>query len=77
MSNKEQVMKLIADATKTELSTLSETTSFIDDLNLDSLDMVEMMMKMEDEFDIEIPEGDTESLKTVGDIVTYLDSKKG
>lgn len=76
MSNKEQVFKLIADSTKTDIATITESTSFIDDLNLDSLDMVEMMMKMEDEFDIEIPESDTDTLKTVGDVVTYLSSKK-
>ena len=39
--------------------------------------MVEMMMKMEDEFDIEIPEGDADSLKTVGDVVKYLETKQG
>ena len=50
-------------------------TSFVDDLNLDSLDMVELMMKMEDEFGVEIPEDETENLKSIGDVVTYLKSK--
>lgn len=77
MADKDQVIKLIADATKSDAANISESTSFIDDLNLDSLDMVEMMMKMEDEFDIEIPEGDADSLKTVGDVVKYLEAKQG
>ena len=77
MADKDQVFKLIADATKSDVATISDSTSFIDDLNLDSLDMVEMMMKMEDEFDIEIPEGDADSLKTVGDVVKYLETKQG
>jgi acyl carrier protein len=50
-------------------------TSFVDDLNLDSLDMVELMMKMEDEFGVEIPEDETENLKSIGDVVTYLKAK--
>lgn len=77
MDSKEKIIKLIAGATKVEASKITEATSFVDDLNLDSLDMVEMMMKMEDEFDIEIPEEKTESLKTVGDVLKYLETAKG
>jgi acyl carrier protein len=51
-------------------------TSFVDDLNLDSLDIVELMMKMEDEFGIEIPEEDAEGLKKVEDVVTYLSKRQ-
>ncbi len=72
----EKVIKLISEATKIEESKLSLETSFVDDLNLDSLDIVELMMKMEDEFGIEIPEEDAEGLKTVKDIVTYLGNKQ-
>ena len=70
-----KISGLIADATKVDVATIKEGTNLIDDLNLDSLDMVELMMKMEDEFDIEIPENDTEKLKTVGDVVSYLKEK--
>ena len=49
--------------------------SFIDDLGADSLDTVELIMKMEEDFGIEIPDEDAEKLKTVGDVVNYLDSK--
>ena len=68
----DKVIKLIADATKIELSKIRPETNFVDDLNLDSLDIVELMMKMEDEFGVEIPEEDAEGLKTVKDVVNYL-----
>jgi acyl carrier protein len=71
-----KVIKLVSDATKVDAGNMSETTNFIDDLNLDSLDMVEMMMKMEDEFGVEIPEDETENLKSIGDVVNYLKSKQ-
>ncbi|MCB9091691.1 MAG: acyl carrier protein [Halobacteriovoraceae bacterium] len=70
-----KIIQLVSDATKTESANIKTETNFIDDLNLDSLDMVELMMKMEDEFGIEIPEDDTEKLKTIGDVVSYLKDK--
>lgn len=70
-----KIKNLVADATKTDATSITETTNFIDDLNLDSLDMVELMMKMEDEFGIEIPEDDTEKLKSVSDVISYLKEK--
>ncbi|GAB4011327.1 MAG: acyl carrier protein [Bdellovibrio sp.] len=72
----EKVMKLISEATKVELGKIKPETSFVDDLNLDSLDIVELMMKMEDEFGIEIPEEDAEGLKKVDDVVKYIESKQ-
>lgn len=72
----EQVINLIADATKIEKAKIKADTSFVDDLNLDSLDIVELMMKMEDEFGVEIPEDEAENLKSVKDVITYLESKK-
>jgi acyl carrier protein len=73
---KDKVIKLISDATKIDIAKINLETSFVDDLNLDSLDIVELMMKMEDEFGVEIPEEDAEGLKTVQDIVTYLEKKQ-
>lgn len=73
---KEKVIGLVCEATKQDASKVSLETSFIDDLNLDSLDIVELMMKMEDEFGIEIPEEDAEGLKTVNDVVSYLEKKQ-
>ncbi|MGB0453170.1 MAG: acyl carrier protein [Bacteriovoracaceae bacterium] len=72
----EKVIKLISDATKIEEGKIKLETSFVEDLNLDSLDIVELMMKMEDEFGVDIPEEDAEGLKTVQDIVSYLEKKQ-
>ena len=72
----DKVVKLISDATKISADKITPETSFIEDLNLDSLDIVELMMKMEDEFGIEIPEEDAEGLKTVKDVVTYVTDKQ-
>lgn len=72
----EKVINLIADATKIEKAKITAQTSFVDDLNLDSLDIVELMMKMEDEFGVEIPEEDAEGLKSVQDVVNYLSKKQ-
>ena len=71
-----KVIKLISEATKVEESKITLETNLVDDLNLDSLDVVELMMKMEDEFGLEIPEEEAEKLRTVKDIVTYLSNKK-
>ena len=72
----EKVIKLISSATSVDASKISVQTRFVDDLNLDSLDMVELMMKMEDEFGVEIPDDDAEGLKNVGDVVSYLEKKQ-
>jgi acyl carrier protein len=72
---KDKVIKLISEATKVDADKIKPETSFIDDLNLDSLDIVELMMKMEDEFGVEIPEEDAEGLKTVNDVINYLSKK--
>lgn len=76
MEVQEKVVKLVAEATKMDANNISEKTSFIDDLNLDSLDMVELMMKMEDEFGVEIPEDESENLKSIGDVVSYIQTKQ-
>ncbi|EQC45641.1 acyl carrier protein [Bacteriovorax sp. Seq25_V] len=72
----EKVIKLVSDATKIDIAKINLETSFVDDLNLDSLDIVELMMKMEDEFGVEIPEEDAEGLKSIKDVVTYLEKKQ-
>jgi len=51
-------------------------SSFIEDLGADSLDIVDLLMVMEDEFQIEIPEEDSESIKTVGDAINYIATNK-
>ena len=72
----EKIIKLISETTKVDPSKIGMDTNFIEDLNLDSLDMVELMMKMEDDFGVEIPETDADGLKTVRDVVKYLETKQ-
>ena len=69
----------VRDAIVRELSVpeskVTEDASFDGDLSADSLDVVELIMALEDEFDVEIPEEDAEKMRTVGDAVRYLESK--
>lgn len=55
-------------------ATITEETSIIDDLGADSLDMVELMMTVEEEFDITIQDSDAHLFKTVGDVVNYIEA---
>ena len=60
-----------------EREKLTNEASFIEDLGADSLDIVELVMEFEKEFNIDIPDEDAEKLRTVGDAIKYLDSKIG
>ncbi len=55
-------------------ATITESTSIADDLGADSLDMVELMMTVEEEFDITIKDSDVHLFKTVGDVVSYIEA---
>lgn len=69
---------LIAEQFAIDIDEISMDSSFVDDLGADSVDLVELVMAMEEEFDIgEIDEEDLAGLKTVGDCVRYLSSKLG
>ncbi|NQW44675.1 MAG: acyl carrier protein [Deltaproteobacteria bacterium] len=57
------------------METVTPEASFIDDLGADSLDIVELVMTMEEEFDLEIPDEDAEKIKTVNDVVSYIKTK--
>ncbi|NMB44175.1 MAG: acyl carrier protein [Clostridiales bacterium] len=71
----EKIKPIIADQLGVEESEITLESSFNKDLGADSLDLFEMVMEFEDEFDIEIPTEDLESMDTVGDIVNYLQGK--
>lgn len=75
MSNFEKVQEIVAEKLGIEKSKITMEASFIDDLGADSLDTVELIMKMEEDFGIEIPDEEAEKLKTVGSVVEYLDAK--
>lgn len=66
---------IIVDQLGVEEDLVTMETSFTDDLEADSLDMVELMMAIEEEYDIEISEDDAETIITVGDAVSYINSK--
>ncbi|HEC93559.1 MAG TPA: acyl carrier protein [Candidatus Atribacteria bacterium] len=68
----DRVKKIIVDQLGVDASKISEDSSFVDDLGADSLDIVELIMAFEEEFDVEIPDEDAEKIKTVGDAVKYL-----
>jgi len=72
---KEKVMDILAEELGVELSEIKLGSHLQDDLGADSLAVVEVVMAFEDEFDIKIPEEDTEKLLTVKDIIEYIESK--
>lgn len=72
----EKVQEKVAEQLGVELEEITMEASFIDDLGADSLDIVELLMALEEEFDIEIPDEEAEKLSTVGDIVEYIKSTK-
>jgi acyl carrier protein len=71
----EKVKEVIVRELSVPESKVTENASFDGDLSADSLDVVELVMALEDEFDIEIPEEDAEKIRTVGDAVRYLEQK--
>jgi len=68
----EKVQELVADKLSVNIDEVTLESSFMDDLNADSLDIVELIMALEDELEMEIPDEDVENFKTVGDVVNYL-----
>lgn len=71
----EKMKSIIAEQLDVEESEIQETTSFKDDLGVDSLDLFELVMSLEEEYNVEIPSEDLEGLKTVGDVMKYLKDK--
>ena len=68
----EKVKKIIVEQLGVAEGNITMKASFIDDLGADSLDIVELIMALEEEFDIEIPDSDAEKVVTVGDVVEYI-----
>lgn len=69
----EKVKETVAEALGADIDTITEATSFKDDLGADSLDLFEMVMSLEESCGVEIPTEDLEQMKTVGDVVKYLE----
>ena len=76
MSTFEKVRDIVVEQLGVEADEVALESTFIDDLGADSLDIVELIMAFEEEFNIEIPDEAAEKIKTVQDVVTYIDNNK-
>ena len=72
MVSEERIKEIIVEQLGVEEDQITPDASFIDDLGADSLDTVELVMAFEEEFDIEIPDEDAEKIRTVKDVISYL-----
>lgn len=71
----EKVKEILCEQLDVEEEKVSLDSSIVDDLGADSLDVVDLIMSVEEEFDLEIPDEDVEGMKTVGDMVKYVEAK--
>ena len=71
-----KVKSIIADQLGVGEEEIKPESSFIEDLGADSLDIVELVMAMEEEFEVEIPDEEAENIKTVGDAINYINTHK-
>ncbi len=76
MSVDKRVREIVAEQLERDVNEVTNEASFIDDLGADSLDIVELVMKMEEEFGIEIPDEEAEKIKTVNDVIQYITNHK-
>ncbi len=72
----EDVKEVVVEQLNVNPDEIKEDSKFVEDLGADSLDVVELVMALEEKFDIEIPDGDAEKIATVGDAVKYVESHK-
>ena len=71
----EKLKEIIADQLNVDAASITAESSFKDDLGADSLDLFELVMSLEEEYDVEIPSEDLEKILTVGDVIKYLEDK--
>ncbi len=71
----EKVIEIVADELSSDAAIVTPQARFVEDLGADSLDVVELVMRFEEEFEIEIPDEDAEKITTVGDAVGYIEKK--
>lgn len=73
----EKIKEILAEQFDIEdISTLSENTNIEDDLGADSLDVVEVLMSIEDEFKVEIPDEEIENIRTIGELAAYIENNQ-
>lgn len=75
MTTYERVIEVIVNQLSVEKDTLTPETSLLGDLEIDSLDIVELLMNFEEEFDVSINDEASENIKTIEDVVTYIDNE--
>ena len=72
----EKIKEITAESLGADVNTLTAETSFKEDLGAESLDLFEMVMALDEEFEVEIPTEDLENIKTIGDVEAYLQSRQ-
>jgi acyl carrier protein len=76
MTIQKEVIEIIVEQLGVNIDDVTPEKSFVEDLNADSLDLTELIMTFEEKFGFEISEEDAEKLKTVGDVVAYIEKRK-
>ncbi|GLI56012.1 acyl carrier protein [Propionigenium maris DSM 9537] len=71
----DKIKEVVVDQLGVDAEQVTPEANFVDDLGADSLDTVELIMAFEEEFDVEIPDTDAEKIKTVQDVINYIESK--
>lgn len=71
----DKVKEIIVEQLGVSADEVVNEASFVDDLGADSLDIVELVMAIEEEFDIEVPDDDAEKMQNIGDVIAYVESK--
>jgi acyl carrier protein len=75
MATADKVKEIVADELSQDAGVVTPQARFVEDLGADSLDVVELVMRFEEEFEIEIPDEDAEKITTVGEAVSYIEKK--
>ncbi len=75
MAIEEQVFDIVSEQLSVPREEITRTSSFVDDLKADSLDVVELVMRFEDTFGVTIPDEDYEKIRTVGDAIEYIEAR--
>ena len=76
MATQEEVIDIVAEQLGVDKTEVTPDKSFVEDLNADSLDLTELIMTFEERFGCEISEDEAEKLKTIGDVIRYIDNQR-
>ena len=71
----DEIVELLSEQLNVDKSTLTRDTRFVEDLHTDSLDMVEMLISLEDKYNISVPDEDAKDLQTIGKLADYVEEK--